>query len=186
MQRITALGMVLLAVPLHLNAQETPPGPRAGAWGAEVSFDGDNALGGALLRFRNDRFAWTVGLEGSYLKRGVGAIDETGTPFIIDQAHVEVGARLGFRSFGSPASAIRPTMGGGILGTIAQSSGQQNLWEAGVYGELGVSRFFGPSFGLGALADLQVRRTARSIRDSDSTDWFVGFDAVRVAATVVF
>jgi hypothetical protein len=186
MQRIAALGILLVAIPLHLEAQEAAPGPRAGAWGAELSFDGDNALGAALLRFRNDRSAWTLGLQGDYRKRGDDAFSETGVPLILERTDVQVDARLGFRSFGSPGSAIRPTFGGGVLGAIAQASGQQKLWEVGLYGELGISRFFGPNFSLGVLSDLQVRRAARSIGDSDSTDWRVGFDAVRVAATVVF
>jgi len=184
MIRITAISTLLLSLSTSLAAQSTAAGPRAGAWGAEVSFDASAPeFGGALLRFRNDRSAWLVGLNASVTRRGSdGALFNPD----LEGTFVGVGARLGFRSLRSPGSATRPIVGGGILGTLTQFSSTSRQWDAGVYGELGITRFFGQSLSAGVTSDLQLRRTERTFSNQRMIDTRIGFDAVRVAATVIF
>ena len=174
MKMITATGfLLLLAISSTLNAQAPASGPRAGAWGAEASFGGD--AGGALLRFRNDRSAWLLGLNAQ-----VAHEKEQ------DRALVVVDARLGVRSLRSPGSSTRPIVGGGIVGGHSQSTGSQRFWDAGLYGELGIARFFGTSVSLSAISELELRRAEYRFGSQRSTQTRINFDAVRVAAAVYF
>jgi len=173
MKMTTAISALLLGLSPNLNAQATASGPRAGAWGAEVSFGAD--AGGALLRFRNNRSAWLLGLSAQ-------VADQTQD----DATLAVVGARLGVRSLRSPGSPTRPIVGGGLVGSISQFGSNQKSWDAGLYGELGIARFFGESFSVGATAELQVRRAERRFLSQRSTETGVVFDLVRVAAAVYF
>ena len=173
MKMTTAISALLLGLSSDLNAQATVSGPRAGAWGAEVSFGG--ATGGALLRFRNDRSAWLLGLAGQVAHEGRD-----------DATLAVVGARLGIRSLRSPGSATRPIVGGGIVGSISQFGSNQKSWDAGLYGEFGIARFFGESFSVGATSELQARRTERRFLSQRSIETGIVFDVVRVVAAVYF
>ena len=168
--------VLVLAVSPTLEAQSTPYGLRGGAWGAEVSFDASNPdLNAAILRFRNDRSAWLLGFGTAVEYRDPPAEPRTTT---------SVGARAGLRSFRSPGSVVRPTIGAGVFGALNRASGgAHHVWAAGAYGELGVSRFFGESFALGMSSDVHLRHFAQ--RGGHSFTRFT-FDAVRLVATVVF
>ena|SRR5688500_9598374 len=173
---------LLLAVPTTLIAQADSAGPRAGAWAAEVTFGGSaSGAGGTLLRFRTDRSAWLLGLTAQVARRDRNEPfdDEDGT-------HGAVGARLGLRSYRSPGSALRPVVGVGILGTLNAIGGNQEFWDAGIYGEMGAMRFFGPSVSLGATAEVQVRHAVQRFSTQRITETGLAFDAVRVHAAVYF
>ena len=187
MKMLTTVFALVLVASSNLGAQATPEGPRAGAWGAEVGFDVNNpGAGAALVRFLSDRSALLLGLGGSFSDREIMFLGGGGEGFTMDRRMVHVDARLGYRAFRSPGSAVRPIAGGGILGSMEQTTGLAHSWTAGAYGELGIMRFFGPSFSVGATAELQVRRTAYRADHLDPVDFRIGFDAVRIAAMVVF
>lgn len=187
MKMFTTVGTLMFAVASTVGAQTVPEGPRPGAWGAEVGFDVNNPGAGAtLLRFFTDRSALLFGLSGSFSDRETVFFGGGGTAFTQDRRTVDVRARLGYRAFRSPGSAIRPIVGGGILGSISQTTGLLHSWGAGAYGELGVMRFFGQNFSVGATAELQAQRTVQSAGDADPTEIRIGFDAVRIGAMVVF
>ena len=181
MKLIAVIASVCLAVPATLCAQDAANGPRAGAWGGEVGFDVDNAgLGGAVLRFRNDRSAWVLGLDGSVSR-------EKRDSFFEDE--VTGGSamgRLGFRSFRSPGATVRTILGAGIIASTLHLGGIQRSWQAGVYGEFGVSRFFAPNFSVGLLSDLQLTHGERRGGTATMTETRLGFDALRMTATVIF
>jgi len=177
MKMFTAVAALTLAASPNLGAQATPQGPRAGAWGAEVSFDASSPdLAAAVLRFRNERSAWLLGFATAADYRDPPAEPRTTT---------SVSARVGLRSFRSPGSAVRPTIGAGVLGGVLRASGGvHRAWSAGVYGELGMSRFFGESFALGMSSDVQIRLSDQQ-GEGNSVVRFT-FDAVRLVAMVVF
>ena len=181
----TAVGALLFGASSVLGAQAASTGPRAGAWGAEVTFNSSaGELGGGILRFRSDQSAWILGLDAS-VDRTRQDNDEG---FFPDETRTTVGvtARLGTRSLRAPGSVIRPIVGGGIVGRMAQLSGLQRSWEAGIYGEFGVSRFFGESFSLGMTSDVQLRYAERRVRSARETGMRLSFDAIKVGAMVVF
>ena len=187
MKTIGAACVLLLVTSPSIAAQSAPGGPRAGAWGAQASIGAAGPdLGGAILRFRNDRAAWLFGLDGSFSQREAVFHTAFGDSFTRDIRTVTAGARVGYRAFRSPGSATRPIIGGGILGSILQVTDAQHGWGAGVYGELGISRFFGPSFSVGTTAELQARRLEVRIGERRSPETRIGFNAVRLAAMVIF
>jgi hypothetical protein len=177
MKMSRAVIVLLLATSPNLGAQVTPEGPRAGAWGAEVGFDASSPdLAAAVLRFRNDRSAWLLGF---------GTRVEYRDPPAAPRTMTSMNARLGLRSFRSPGSAVRPTVGAGLVGSVVRASGGvPYAWSAGVYGELGVSRFFGENFAVGMSSDVHLRHSDQQ-GQSDSVLRFT-FDVVRLVATVVF
>ena len=173
MKIATLIGVMLVVLSSSLGAQADPAGPRAGAWAAEVNFTG--GTGAALLRFRNDRSAWLLGLDAQVAHESQQ-----------DRNLVVVGARFGARSLRSPGSPTRPIIGGGILGSHTQATGSQRSWDAGLYGEVGIARFFGASFSVGATSELQLRRSERRLFGQRSTQISAAFNVVRVAAAVYF
>ena len=177
MMRTIAVAALML-VASELDAQAPSSVPRAGSWAAEASVSSSvTGAGGALLRFRNDRSAWLLGLNAQVSHRDFGPINSTASA---------VSARLGLRSLRAPGSPTRPIVGGGIRGSF-QRSGGSSLWEAGLYGEFGVTRFFGQSFSLGAVSELQARRAETTSDDEPSQSTTrVLFDAVRIVGTVYF
>ena len=173
---------ILGSLPSIAIAQE-PSGTRAGAWAAEVSFSGPSTpTTGSILRFRSDRSAWLLGLTAA-----VGMLDtENPVGFEEDVTATRIGLRLGIRSLRSPGSATRPTLGFGILGQHAVPTDNLRDWSAGAYTEFGVTRFFGSSFSLGALADLQLLYAERRFGNTEVSEVRLTFDTVRLAATVYF
>ncbi len=184
MKMFAAAGALLTVMSLPLGAQAGTSGPRAGAWGAEISFNA--ALGdltGGVLRFRNDRSAWVLGLAATTEHRKTDGPDEF---FDRSEALIGVTTRLGMRSLGRPGSDVRPILGGGLLGRISQARNEQRLWEAGAYGEFGLARFFGQSFSLGLTGDVHVRYQEQRFDELKLTSIRGGFDSARVTATVIF
>lgn len=178
MKMFMAVGALMLAASSNLGAQATPEGTRAGAWGAEVSFDGSSDLGAAVLRFRNDRSAWLLGLRALVDYRDPPAEPRTTT---------SVSGRVGLRSFRAPGSAVRPTIGAGLSAALLRASGgAQRVWQAGAYGELGISRFFGQSFAVGMSSDIHARYLETTSFSGESSTIRVDFDAVRLTATIIF
>jgi hypothetical protein len=181
--RITvAVGVALLGMSTISRAQVAQAGPRPGAWGAEVTVSsGATGAGANLLRFRNDRTAWLLGFNAQASKQETtlfsGATYETGG--------WSVAPRVGIQSLRSPGSTLRPLVGGGILGSF-QRRGGDNIWSAGVYGEFGVTRFFGESFSLGAVSEVQLRRFEQEAGESKLVESRVAFDAVRLVAAIYF
>ena len=186
MRILGAVAGLLLATSAALEAQEAT-GPRAGAWAAEGSFTPTAPdVGGLLLRFRNDRSAWLFGLDVSASEREPVLSFEGGQVVMDDVRTVIVGARFGLRSLRSPGVPVRPLVGAGILGTISQITGRQHSWSAGAYGEVGISRFFGPSFSVGAISELQARRFEQRAGELRPTEFRIDFEIVRFTATVIF
>jgi hypothetical protein len=180
MKSTALLGSLLIVVPTCVVAQVDSAGPRAGSWAAEVSFGGTVIGGGAaVLRFRNDRSAWLLGLNAQIARR------DQGDPFG-DGTVGGAGARIGIRTLRSPGARLRPIVGGGILGSYTRVTVTQEAWDVGVYGELGVARFFGESFSLGGTSELQLRRLVRRFGGQRGTETGLALEAVRVRATVYF
>lgn len=178
MRIFTAAGILVLAASSTLGAQATPEGPRAGAWGTEVSFDGASGLGAAILRFRNDRTAWLLGF---------GALVDYRDPPLTPRTTTSVSGRLGMRSFRVPGSVVRPTIGAGVSAAFLRTSGgDQKNWQAGAYGELGISRFFGQSFAAGMTSDIHARYMETTSPSGGTSTIRVDIDAVRLIATIVF
>ena len=171
-----AVALLVLAMSPTLRAQAAAEGLRAGAWAAEMSFDASSpGFDAAILRFRNDRSAWLLGLRVNVEYRDPPAEPRTAST---------VGLRVGVRSFKSPESAVRPTLGAGLSGTLIHASSGSRAGEAGAYGELGLSRFFGESFAVGMSSDVFLRY-AKPSNQGPSVVRF-GLDAVRLVAMIVF
>ena len=187
MKMTAAACALFLVTSPTIAAQSAPEGPRPGAWGAEASVDvGGPAAGGSVLRFLSNRSAVLFGLSAMVSERDVFFQGGDGTVFLEDRRTVNVGARLGYRAFRSLGSRVRPIVGGGIVGSVTQVTNFQHLWSAGAYGELGVTRFFGANFSLGATSELRAQRTEYRAGDRRPMEIRVEFDAVRIAAMVVF
>jgi hypothetical protein len=187
MKMTTLVGMLLVATSTGLGAQAAASGPRAGAWAGEVNFDGGTPdIGGAILRFRNDRSAWLFGLAAAVERNEPD--NEPGDPFPDeDQTLIGINGRFGLRSYRSPGSSVRPIVGGGITARTNQITGIQRYWDAGVYGEFGIARFFGENFSISAGSDISLRRAqSRNIIGDRSVETRLGLDGVRLSATVIF
>jgi hypothetical protein len=184
MRTVVAVAALLILTPLNLAAQAAAAGPRPGAWAGDFAFSAGTATAGAaLLRFRSDRSSWLLGLNATHSTEEIEDDgEETG------ETTVAIATRLGLRSLRG-SGPTRPTIGGGIVGGYSKTSSDRRAWDAGVYLEFGVTRFFGESFSLGALADLAVRRFDLRIDEPFSargTETRIQFDAVRINATVYF
>ncbi len=181
---MTGVGLLLLGSASIVGAQTGGQGPRAGAWGAEISMSASTDLGAALLRFRDDRSAWLFGLDATVDHQDFGD-DEDLFPNE-NRTSISIGGRAGLRLIRSPGSAVRPIVGAGVLARTTQVSHVQRSWDAGVYGEIGLSRFFAESFSVGMTSDLQLRYSQSRSITTRSTGVRLSLDAVRVGATIVF
>ena len=188
----------------RVTGQETPPSPNAqqpqvavdslpfreGQWGAEFAIN-DGTFGLGVLRFRSARRAWlldaSIGASWSHTEGGFSG-EETGRS-------VFVRLRAGPRRYRPIASGAAAYLGTGLTGAYAWSVdgiSRRQLWDAGVYGELGAVYFVTRRLSLGArveaAASYAVSRQTASNPSFDYRDsrFSVGLTPVRIVGALYF
>jgi len=187
---ITVLLIMLAAISAPSRAQSVvePAGPRAGTWGAELSYYGFTGV--SLLRFTSASTAWLLGADFAAGQTTQDYPDFTGTSRETDALGF-VRLSAGRRWYkGDPAVRLRPLVGGGLSGSYYTGSGSRDVL-GGAYGEVGASYFFTPHLSLGAAGELrytwQERRQAVQDRpDYVSSMWSVSGSLVHMKAAVYF
>lgn len=174
--RPVVAGFFLSLVPLFTAVEAQAPGeaPAAGTWGAEGVVAGGGGGASSLLRFRNDRSAWVFGFGLESMREEFNGATTRFT---------SVGLRAGLRRYQPAGRAIRPfnTMGVGV----DRLSGSADLWQAGVFGDMGAAYFFSRHASVGASGDARVLFGRRS-GPPTATSTRVSISGPRILGTVYF
>jgi len=181
MRLVVYVGSLLLLASAAL-AQEVV-GPRAGAWGFEVS-----GSGASLLKFRREQSAWLVGAYANYRNTDREASTLSGS-VAETEASVTMSARIGLRKYAHTDRRARPFVAPFAFGAIGLAT-EQDSWNAGVGVELGAAWFFSPHVSLGGSAELaggygrsQTRGTGYQ---SDTRTLSIQFPGLRFIGAVYF
>ena len=167
---------------------------RKGEWGVGL-VQGRSLSEAGVLRFATPTRAWV--LDGSAtLDR---TVQQSAGPFGADingQTDI-ITAQLGPRWYHAASSHLARFMGIGISGSYAHAqfpgaSNRENLWSAGVYGEIGVQYMFTRHLGLGWRGNLLATRTEDHVMfadgspDQQTTMYHLVLEPVQVMGTVYF
>jgi outer membrane protein W len=201
MSRITVVLLcagIFAAPPTTLRAQAptdtTTAAFHEGEWA--VGFVQGKSLSEAgVLRFATPTRAWVLDGWATLDKTVEQSVGPFGTD-INGQTDI-ITAQLGPRWYHATSSHLARFLGIGISGSYAHAqfpaaSNRENLWSAGVYGEIGVQYMFTRHLGLGWRANLLATRTADRVMfadgspDQQTTMYHLVLEPVQITGTVYF
>lgn len=177
---------------------------RRGQWGTQFGFDGNIASAGAL-RFRSERSAWLVNLEG-YARRftyePVSPPDDAGER---DASNYSLGLQLGMRRYRAIATRANAFTGVGLVGQMRMDRlpfgdglvlASRRTMAGGIYGELGATWMATRNFGLSASTGLSATYDREQVEqspspftpavESDARGYGVTLDRARLMVVVFF
>lgn len=174
--------VLLASLPLAVVPAQQP-GPIKGTWGIEAS----SRPGGSLLRFRSPTSAWVAQASADYehLSQASPAIPfSNGTEDLVN-----VGLRIGVRTYSSPGEHLRPFRTISALAEYQQAYGL-HWWSWGAAADMGAAWFFSPHVSLGGAGELAVQYARRSTESSVGTirqnQFGIAFNGFRLLGAVYF
>jgi hypothetical protein len=186
MQIRLVVSAALLAAPAVSQAQSMSPDTlfARAPWGAEAAVGGSGAL--SFLKLSPGGGAWLVSVSGTVQHvSNSSSFGSTTNSQSTEGGAVTLG--IGRRQYRG-AGALRPFVGGGLLGSFS-GFGADHTVGVGGYLEMGASYFLTPRFSVGmggALMVNHVRDRYTGPGSSTTESWIASVPAPTVRAAVFF